>query len=74
VLKDTGVYLMSLSGGSVHPCVFTNNPQEFYSYIYYFFNLSDLNLDVFNSVPQNLRREGGLDITSKHQFAFRVIE
>ena len=74
ILKDTGVYIMSLSGGSVNPCLFTNNSRKFHSYIDYFFNLSDLNQDVFNSVPQNLRRELSLDIGTKRQFAFRVVD
>lgn len=74
VVKDTGVYIMGLSGGSAYPCLYTNNPQTFYSYIDYYFNLSDFNEDIFNSVPQNLRREGSFDVGSKRQFAFRVIE
>lgn len=74
VLKDTGTYVMSLSGGSVNACMFTNNPPGYFSYIDYFFNLTDFNEDIFNSVPQYLRREGGFDAGTKRQFAFRVID
>ncbi len=74
VLKDTGVYTMSVGGASVNPCFFTNNPVDSISYIEYLFNLTEFNEDVFNSVPQNLRREGGYDFGTKKLFTFRVTE
>ena len=74
VLKDTGVYIMSFGGGSVNPCLFTNNPVDSFSYIDYFLNLTEFNEDVFNSIPKNLRREGGYDFGTKKLFTFRVTE
>jgi hypothetical protein len=74
VLKDTGVYMMSVSGGHVLPCTFTNSPQYYYSQVDYFFNLSDFNEDIYNSIPQSTRKEGRVDFGTKQQFVFHVSE
>ncbi len=74
VVKDTGVYTLNVGGASVNPCLFTNSPPSSYSYIDYYLNLTEFNEDVFNSVPQNLRREGGYDFGTKKLFVFRVTE
>ncbi len=74
LLKDTGVYIMGLGGGSVSACVFSNRPQNFFSYIDYNFNLTDFNADIYTSVPPNLRREGGVDFSNKQFFVFDVTE